>query len=50
MGRDTFAWQDGYGAFSLREAERDVVQRYVLGQEQHHARGDVVDEWERCEE
>jgi REP element-mobilizing transposase RayT len=48
--REGFAWQDGYGAFTLRETESDVVRLYVLGQERHHASGSVVEEWERSEE
>lgn len=41
-----FAWQDGYGAFTLRDAEVDLVRRYILQQELHHASNSVVDDWE----
>ena len=33
-----FAWQEGYGAFSYARRQRDVVIRYIMNQEQHHAR------------
>ncbi len=41
-----FAWQDGYGAFTLRDTECDIVRRYILDQEAHHATGSLVDPWE----
>jgi putative transposase len=31
-----FAWQQGYGAFSVSESRRDAVMDYIRGQEQHH--------------
>ncbi len=45
-----FSWQKGYGVFSLRETERDVVHRYVIHQREHHERGTLVDDWERTED
>ena len=42
-----FAWQQGYGAFTLRESEVEVVRLYVDNQRRHHADGSVVEEWER---
>jgi len=33
-----FAWQTGYGAFSVSESQRDSVKRYIQGQKEHHAR------------
>ena len=41
-----FAWQEGYGAFSLRECELDTVRHYVIHQPEHHATGTTVLEWE----
>ena len=32
----TFAWQRGYGAFSVSESRRDAVMEYIRGQQQHH--------------
>lgn len=31
-----FAWQEGYGAFSVSESQCDVVRAYIRNQEQHH--------------
>jgi REP element-mobilizing transposase RayT len=31
-----FAWQDGYGAFSVSKSEEGKVVRYILNQEEHH--------------
>lgn len=31
-----FAWQAGYGAFSVGQGESDRVVRYIQGQEAHH--------------
>ncbi len=45
--RPEFEWQEGYGAFTLRDTELDVVRLYIRKQPEHHAAGDVVDEWER---
>ena len=33
-----FAWQGGYGAFSVSESRRDTVIRYIQNQEEHHRR------------
>ena len=31
-----FAWQDGYGAFSVSQSNTDAVIRYIRDQEKHH--------------
>jgi putative transposase len=31
-----FAWQDGYGAFSLSKSQEPQVQEYIRGQREHH--------------
>jgi predicted restriction endonuclease len=31
-----FAWQDGYGAFTVSENRRESVKRYIQNQEAHH--------------
>ena len=36
--RKSFYWQRGYGAFSVSELIRPVVERYIQNQEKHHAR------------
>ena len=32
----TFAWQEGFGAFSYCHSEIDRVAKYILNQKQHH--------------
>ncbi len=34
--RNTFSWQEGYGAFSVGKAAEPNVCRYILEQEEHH--------------
>ena len=36
--RAGFAWQTGYGAFTVSQSAADAVKRYIISQEQHHAR------------
>ncbi len=31
-----FAWQNGYGAFSVSSSKKDSVIRYIAGQKEHH--------------
>src|SRR4051794_13134892 len=33
---DRFAWQEGYGAFSINQAQRQVVIDYIGNQVEHH--------------
>ena len=33
-----FAWQEGYGAFTVSPTQIDAVREYVLNQETHHQR------------
>ena len=32
----SFAWQEGYGAFSVSESRVSAVTAYIAGQEEHH--------------
>ena len=36
--RQAFAWQTGYGAFSVSRSNANEVERYIAGQEEHHRR------------
>jgi REP element-mobilizing transposase RayT len=36
IGVRTFAWQEGYGAFTVGASARDAVRRYIRNQEHHH--------------
>jgi putative transposase len=40
-----FAWQEGYGAFSISESSAAAVCRYIQNQETHHRRRSFEDEW-----
>ena len=40
-----FAWQGGYGAFSVSESNIPQVKKYVANQEQHHKRITFQDEF-----
>ncbi len=31
-----FAWQDGYGAFSVSSSKKEVVVNYIANQKEHH--------------
>lgn len=45
-GREAgFAWQAGYGAFSVDPTRVEVVRAYILGQEAHHRRVTFQDEF-----
>ena len=34
--QDRFAWQTGYGAFTVSQSQVGTVRRYIRGQEEHH--------------
>lgn len=41
-----FAWQDGYGAFSVSSSKVDVVKNYIQNQHTHHQNTNFKDEIE----
>jgi REP element-mobilizing transposase RayT len=43
--RRKFAWQGGYGAFSVSESRRAAVIQYIRDQAQHHRRISFQDEF-----
>jgi putative transposase len=43
--RRRFAWQRGYGAFSVSESKKGIVTRYIQNQAQHHRRISFQDEF-----
>jgi len=45
MGRRTFSWQAGYGAFSVSRSNVDSVTRYIASQEEHHKKTAFQDEF-----
>jgi len=40
-----FAWQNGYGVFSVGQTEVERVREYIAGQEEHHRRKTFQDEY-----
>jgi putative transposase len=44
MGPD-FAWQEGYGAFSVSPSQVSTVRGYIQRQEQHHAKRKFEEEF-----
>lgn len=43
-----FAWQRGYGCFTLGESQRNIAEEYILNQKQHHA-DQTINNWlEQC--
>ncbi len=41
-----FNWQENYGAFTMSRSHIPRVVKYIQRQKEHHATGDVWDEWE----
>jgi REP element-mobilizing transposase RayT len=42
---DGFAWQEGYGAFSVSPSQISVVKRYIQSQEEHHRKRNFEEEF-----
>ncbi len=40
-----FAWQEGYGAFSVSASNLAAVERYIANQQKHHRRRTFEDEF-----
>jgi REP element-mobilizing transposase RayT len=45
-GISNFAWQIGYGAFSVSSSKLDAVKKYIDNQEEHHKKRSFVKEVE----
>lgn len=41
----TFAWQGGYGAFSIGQSGVDAAMRYIRGQAEHHRKRSFQEEF-----
>ncbi len=44
-GMENFAWQNGYGIFSIGFSQIDAVRKYIIGQETHHRKVSFQDEF-----
>ena len=42
-----FAWQNGYGVFSVGFSQMEAVRTYIAGQEAHHRRVSFQDEFRK---
>jgi REP element-mobilizing transposase RayT len=45
QGVPTFAWQSGYGVFSVSASQVDVVSSYIENQQEHHRKTTFQDEF-----
>lgn len=42
-----FAWQEGYGVFTVSKSQEDAVKKYIAGQAEHHRKEDFKSEFLR---
>ncbi|MBQ3526654.1 MAG: transposase [Akkermansia sp.] len=42
---EKFSWQEGYGAFSVSESNKDTVINYIVNQAEHHRTHSALDEF-----
>lgn len=40
-----FAWQEGYGVFSVSHSQNDVVYKYIINQAEHHRKRSFREEY-----
>ena len=45
QGVPLFAWQNGYGVFSVSQSNVDAVRKYIEGQAEHHQKRDFKAEF-----
>jgi REP-associated tyrosine transposase len=45
IGAKSFAWQEGYAAFTVSVTARDSVRQYIANQEEHHRAKSFREEW-----
>ena len=45
IGERAFAWQEGYGAFTVSASQCEPVCAYIAGQEEHHRRRTFQEEY-----
>lgn len=45
LGSSVFAWQDGYGAFSVSAPNLENIRNYVQKQEEHHRKQTFQEEY-----
>ena len=42
---ERFEWQEGYGVFSYRQNDLDIIYKYIQNQEEHHKEKTFRDEY-----
>lgn len=42
---EDFAWQNGYGVFSVSQSNKEKVEKYIANQEEHHRRRTFQEEY-----
>ena len=42
---EKFEWQEGYGVFSYRQRDVDMIYKYIQNQEEHHSKQSFRDEY-----
>ena len=47
LTKDRFAWQTGYGAFSVSESQLKRVEKYIQNQKEHHKRKSFQEEFDQ---
>ncbi len=45
IGEPAFAWQEGYGAFTVSASRRETVREYIARQEEHHRKRTFQEEY-----
>ena len=45
IGERAFAWQEGYGAFTVSASQRAAVRDYIARQEEHHRKRTFQEEY-----
>ena len=45
IGERAFAWQEGYGAFTVSASQREAVREYIARQEEHHRQRTFQEEY-----
>jgi putative transposase len=45
MGLRSFQWQVGYGAFTLRSSDVEVIRKYIRNQREHHRKKTFQEEY-----
>ena len=45
IGVRAFAWQEGYGAFTVSASQRETVREYIASQKEHHRKRTFQEEY-----